>query len=145
MRISDGSSDVCSSDLVGRVVAHKLRDDGHGVKLEIFVNSPYERFVTRNARFWNASGVDVTANASGFKRDTQSLASVVAGGIGFQPPSPDTAGAVGEENAHFTLFDESNAAMDPPAGGAMKLPMPFKPTKTGPPGGAAEESRGVVG
>src|SRR3546814_3868888 len=43
---------------VGRVVAHKLRDDGHGVKLEIFVNSPYERFVTRSARFWNASGVD---------------------------------------------------------------------------------------
>src|SRR3546814_13928252 len=60
---------------VGRVVAHKLRDDGHGVKLEIFVNSPYERFVTRSARFWNASGVDVTANASGFKLDTQSLAS----------------------------------------------------------------------
>src|SRR3546814_20651797 len=79
MRISDGSSDVCSSDLVGRVVAHKLRDDGHGVKLEIFVNSPYERFVTRNARFWNASGVDVTANASGFKLDTQSLASVEIG------------------------------------------------------------------
>src|SRR3546814_5858653 len=108
MRISDGSSDVCSSDLVGRVVAHKLRDDGHGVKLEIFVNSPYERFVTRNSRFWNASGVDVTANASGFKLDTQSLASVVAGGIAFQAPSPETAGAVVEENAHFTLRSEEH-------------------------------------
>src|SRR3546814_6138358 len=53
-----GSLDIGSPlyfrrEQVGRVVAHKLRDDGHGVKLEIFVNSPYERFVTRNARFWN--------------------------------------------------------------------------------------------
>ncbi|WP_406842911.1 hypothetical protein, partial [Acinetobacter baumannii] len=37
-------------------------------------------------RFWQASGIDVTLNASGFNLDTQSLASIVAGGIAFGFP-----------------------------------------------------------
>ncbi|HET8883511.1 MAG TPA: MlaD family protein [Solimonas sp.] len=144
-----GSLDIGSPlyfrrEQVGRVVAHKLRADGQGVTLEIFVDSPYERFVTRNARFWNASGVDVTANASGFKLDTQSLASVVAGGIAFQAPADEPAGAVVAENARFTLFDDRNAAMAPPDGVAMNVRMRFNQSMRGLAIGAPVDFRGVV-
>ncbi|NGY04687.1 intermembrane transport protein PqiB [Solimonas terrae] len=129
---------------VGRVVAHKLRDDGRGVTLEIFVNSPYDRFVTNNARFWNASGVDVSASASGFKLNTESLAAVVAGGVAFQAPSPDSAGEVAAENAHFTLFDNRDAAMAPPDGVAMNVRMRFNQSMRGLVVGAPVDFRGVV-
>ncbi|MGH8444776.1 MAG: intermembrane transport protein PqiB [Solimonas sp.] len=129
---------------VGRVVAHQLREDGRGVTLEIFVDAPYDRFVTRNARFWNASGFDVTVNASGFKLDTESLASVVAGGIAFEAPSLENPGTVVAENDRFTLFDDRNAALAPPDGLAMDVRMRFNQSMRGLDIGAPIDFRGVV-
>lgn len=51
---------------VGQITAYKLSQDGKSVELQTFVRSPYDKFVTTDARFWQASGVDVTPNASGF-------------------------------------------------------------------------------
>ena len=68
---------------VGQITAYKLSDDGKSVELQSFIRAPYDKFVTTDTRFWQASGIDVTLNASGFNLDTQSLASIVAGGIAF--------------------------------------------------------------
>lgn len=65
---------------VGQITAYNLAEDGKHVELQTFIRSPYDKFVTQDARFWQASGVDVTLNASGFNLDTQSLASIIAGG-----------------------------------------------------------------
>ena len=68
---------------VGQITAYKLSNDGKTVELQTFIRAPYDKFVTTDARFWQASGIDVSLNASGFSLDTQSLASIVAGGIAF--------------------------------------------------------------
>ena len=44
---------------VGQVVAYELAKDGKGVDVEIFINSPNDKYVLDDSRFWNASGVDV--------------------------------------------------------------------------------------
>ena len=35
----------------------------------IFINAPYDRFVTANSRFWHASGIDMALDANGVKRE----------------------------------------------------------------------------
>ena len=68
---------------VGRMTSFTLDPSGKQVAIEIFVDHPYDGFVNGRTRFWNASGVDVSVSSDGFKVNTESLASIVAGGIAF--------------------------------------------------------------
>jgi paraquat-inducible protein B len=111
---------------VGRVASYKLNDDGKGVTMQIFVESPYDKFVTTNSRFWNASGVDVSLGADGLKLNTQSLATVLAGGVAFQDPlGPHQNVESATENEAFTLFDTQTNAMAPPDGEPHYIRMRF--------------------
>ena len=56
--------------------------------MHVFVNAPYDQYVTNDTRFWHASGVDVTLDTSGVKVNTESLVSILIGGLAFQDP-PD--------------------------------------------------------
>jgi len=96
---------------VGRVVGYELDPDGRGVSLQVFVDAPYDRFVTPSSRFWNASGVDVNVGPQGFKLNTQSLVSVIAGGIAFQ--APDNGEPPAAEGLRFRLYSDMAAAMAP--------------------------------
>lgn len=76
--------------LVGEVVGYELDKDGKEVSIEIFVHAPYDQYVTSNTRFWNASGFDVSLSAAGLKVQTESMISILAGGIAFEDrPSSD--------------------------------------------------------
>jgi paraquat-inducible protein B len=111
---------------VGRVASYKLDDNGKGVTLKLFVDSPYDRFVTTETRFWNASGVDVTLSAEGLKLNTQSLATVLAGGVAFNDaPGPHPGEKPADEGAAFTLFDTESNAMAPPDGEPRYIRMRF--------------------
>ncbi|GLQ94608.1 intermembrane transport protein PqiB [Dyella acidisoli] len=111
---------------VGRVASYKLDDDGKGVTMQIFVDSPYDSFVTNESRFWNASGVDVSISADGLKLNTQSLATVLAGGVAFNDaPGPHPTEKPVPENTSFTLFDTQSNAMAPPDGEPRYIVMRF--------------------
>lgn len=110
---------------VGQITAYKLSNDGTQVELQVFIQSPYDRFVTQNARFWQASGVDVSLNASGFNLKTQSLTSIVAGGIAFGYPPRAATAAIAPDKTHFTLWDSQSAALKKPDGQGYPIVMYF--------------------
>jgi paraquat-inducible protein B len=111
---------------VGRVASYKLNDDGKGVTLQIFIERPYDKFVTTDSRFWNASGVDVSLGADGLKLNTQSLATVLAGGVAFlDSPGPHPHADPADQDAAFTLFDTQANAMAPPDGEPHYIRMRF--------------------
>ncbi|MFJ3486105.1 intermembrane transport protein PqiB [Pseudomonas sp. NPDC090202] len=116
---------------VGQVVAYELAKDGKGVNVEIFVNSPNDQFVLTDTRFWNASGVDVTLGAAGLKVSTQSLTSIISGGIAFREPkySPDAKAA--DSNAQFKLFEDQATALAPPDGDPKYIRMRFNQSLRG--------------
>ncbi len=116
---------------VGRVVSYQLDKDGKGVSLHIFIDGPNDVFVTRSTRFWNASGVDVSIGANGLKLNTQSLATVLAGGVAFQdPPGPHDLTRAPEQS-EFQLFGDQATAMAPPAGPPQYLRMRFEQSVRG--------------
>jgi len=128
---------------VGHVIDRELEDGGHGARVVVFIDAPYDRLVTRATRFWNASGVDLTLGADGMKLRTQSLASVLAGGVAFE--TAPTAQDVGEvrSGAQFTLFDDQAAAMAPPDGDPRYVRMRFAQSLRGLSVGAPVDFVGV--
>jgi paraquat-inducible protein B len=128
---------------VGQLAAYTLEEDGKAVTLRIFVNSPYEKFVGANTRFWHASGFDVQIDASGFRLRTQSIATVVMGGIAFQAPD-DNPGPPAPENMAFALSGDETAALAPSDGTSQSVLMYFNQSLRGLAPGAPVDFRGVV-
>jgi paraquat-inducible protein B len=128
---------------VGRVVGYTLDAERDELSLKIFVEAPYQKLVTLNSRFWNASGIDLTLNASGLSVNTQTLASVLAGGLAFDAP-PDLARAPqAPENTVFTLFSDRRSALAPPDGVAVPVRMVFDQSVRGLTPGAGIDLLGV--
>lgn len=109
---------------VGHVAGYRLDDDGKGVRLQVFIDAPYDRFVTTDTRFWNASGVDVSLGADGLKLKTQSVATIVAGGIAFATPERSRA-QVAPALAMFALAKDQETALAPPDGPGQYMQLRF--------------------
>jgi len=96
---------------VGSVISHELNQDGQGVTFRIFVKAPYDGYVNANTRFWNASGIDITLDATGVKVNTQSLSSILIGGVAFETLPGSPPGDPVKENKEFFLAKTKSEAM----------------------------------
>jgi paraquat-inducible protein B len=96
---------------VGQVIGYDLAEDGRSVTIKIFVNAPYDKYVTTNTRFWQASGIDVTLGANGLSVETQSLLSVLIGGIAFETPSNVPEMKPAAAKTVFPLYGSRTAAV----------------------------------
>ncbi len=97
---------------VGQVVSYNMSPDGSFVEIKIFVEAPHHTRVTTNTRFWNASGVDLSLNAQGLKVETQSMVSILAGGIAFALPKDTPPGDEAQENTQFHLYKDRSAIQE---------------------------------
>ncbi|MDI3273665.1 PqiB family protein [Pseudomonas sp. MDT1-16] len=110
---------------VGQVVAYALDADGKGVNIEVFVHAPNDAYVTENTRFWNASGIDVNVGANGFSVKTESLSSILVGGIAFRAPEYSPNDQPATEEKAFDLFEDQLTALAPPSGKGQFLSLRF--------------------
>lgn len=128
---------------VGEVIAHQLDPNGLDVHIQVFIHAPYDKYVTVATRFWNASGFDLTLDSSGLKVDTQSLTSILAGGLAFETPAEEMDSERAEAGHKFTLHKDRLRAMKTLNGEPQIFVMYFNDSLRGLLPGAPVEFRGI--
>jgi paraquat-inducible protein B len=129
---------------VGQISAYSLDPDGKGVTLRAFINAPYDRFVQSDSRFWHASGFDVTVDTNGIRVESQSVVSIVIGGIAFETPSESLQQTAAAEHTSFTLFENRSEAMQRHDRIVDKYVVNFAGSVRGLAIGAPVDFRGIV-
>jgi paraquat-inducible protein B len=90
---------------VGQVIGYDLNEEGQSLKVKIFINAPHDKLVRKNTRFWNASGFDLKLDASGLTLNTESMVSIMMGGIAFDTPTSLEVGGPAQEGQVFRLYE----------------------------------------
>ena len=114
--ITQGSSVYYKKISVGEVIDYRLSSNNDLIDVNIIIKSQFAHLVTNNTKFWNASGVDVSGNMMNFKVRTQSVSSILRGGIAFFTPKEDLIAAGNnhttplEKNNIFTLYQDYDQA-----------------------------------
>jgi paraquat-inducible protein B len=97
---------------VGQVIGYELDKDAHHITIKIFINAPHHKLVEKNTRFWNASGIDLQLDAGGFKLNTESLISIMMGGIAFDTPTSLEAGGPAGVDQVFRLYETRSSIFE---------------------------------
>ncbi len=89
---------------VGQVVSYQLDPLSDRLNIQVFIHAPFHKKVQQGTRFYNASGIDIAVNADGLKVTTESLVSLLIGGIAFETPTEPTPWLPADKTADYTLY-----------------------------------------
>ncbi len=68
---------------VGSVQSYQLSRDRQRVVVGVHIEPEYAHLVNTSTRFWNSSGITLTGNLSGVQVKSESLQTLITGGISF--------------------------------------------------------------
>lgn len=128
---------------VGQVVGYKLQEDGEAVSVKIFINDPIDKQVYKNTRFWNASGLDFAVDAGGIRVNTESLVTILIGGIAFDTPANLEPGGPAEDGENFQLYESRERIFDKTYTEKSRWLLHFKGSVRGLTVGSPVEFRGI--
>ncbi len=95
---------------VGVVLGWDIGEMARNVTVHAFVRAPFDEYVRRGSRFWNASGASVSVGASGVQLNVESLRAVLFGGIAFATPEAALKSPLAKEGESFPLYADREAA-----------------------------------
>lgn len=141
--IDDGTPIYFRRLQVGQVVSYALDEGGKALTIKVFVNAPYDQYVNAETRFWQASGIDVSLSAAGLDVQTQSVLSILVGGIAFETAATAPVLPPADADSVFTLFGDRKSAFMPAARNPQDYVVVFKESVRGLESGAPVEFRGI--
>ncbi len=141
--IDTGSPIYYQGILAGEVLGYELGSDARSVYVHAFIRDPFDQLIRGNTRFWNVSGMDVSMTADGLEVRTESLQSLMFGGIAFE--TPDTLEKTEEDvrDLIFTLHRDYSSIEEQAYTRKLKFVMFFDGSVRGLNVGAPVEFKGI--
>ena len=109
--ISVGSPVLYRKMQVGEVEQTTLSTRKDKVLLDIRIEPEYQSLVHKGSRFWNASGVSFSGSLSKVSFRTESLTSILQGGVGFFNPPGGSIQPV-RKGSVFRLYEDYDSATE---------------------------------
>lgn len=141
--LDTGSPIYYQGILVGEIHGWELRDDRKSIHIHAFVKAPYNKLVKTNTRFWNISGMDLSIGSEGVSVRTESIQSLLYGGIAFE--TPDTLEPETEtlDKVVFTLYEDYQSSHEVSFKKKMSFILFFEDSVRGLKVGAPVEFKGI--
>jgi paraquat-inducible protein B len=128
---------------VGRIENRNLDIEGQRVTYDAFIQDKYSALIRKNTRFWNTSGIDISAGADGIKVHTPSFQAMLSGGATFGVQEGIEPGIEAVDGTKFTLFQNEDAANRSTFNPTMKFVLLFDQSVRGLSKSAPVEFRGI--
>jgi paraquat-inducible protein B len=91
--------------LAGEVLGYELGNDRKSTYVHAFIKDPFDQLIRGNTIFWDVSGINVSMGADGFKVQTESIRSMMFGGIAFETPETLEQATTDVDKLIFTLHE----------------------------------------
>ena len=95
---------------VGEVKSWEFTEENRQTEIRIFIRPEYTNLINEHTHFFNASGIDIEGGLTGFNIKTESLTSILLGGIAFKTPDKTPVGAAVKNGDRFELFEDYKEA-----------------------------------
>lgn len=141
--VSTGDSVLYKGYDVGRVESAEFDPQRRQMRYSIFIDAPFHTLVNGSVRFWDVSGVSVSAGANGIDLRLGSLDTIFFGGVTFGVPPGLPAGEAVQDEAEFRLYPSFEAAIDNPYRHGEYFVISFTQSLRGLLPGAPVEYRGI--
>ncbi len=95
---------------VGTVQTLAISEDNQSFNIGIHIQPEYQNLVTKESRFWDASGIHVSGSISDLDIRIESFSALLRGGIAFDNPNMDETSAPAEDMEKFKLYKDYKEA-----------------------------------
>ncbi|WP_111976787.1 intermembrane transport protein PqiB [Algibacillus agarilyticus] len=103
--LSEGAPVLYRGFRVGQITHLEVLSSGQ-LRASAFINEPYDRLVSSTSRFFNASGFSFRLTPEGMDFESESISSLMSGGVAFDVPNGINPGANVKEGQEFVLYDK---------------------------------------
>jgi len=141
--VSTGDPILYKGYRVGRIESETFDIDQELMRYEVFIDAPFDELIDSSVRFWNTSGISVSASAEGVQIRTGSMDTVLLGGVAFGHPDGMYAGNPVEPETQFKLYQSFEAAQQNPFLAGTNVVVRFNQSVKGLLPGAPVEYRGI--
>ncbi len=128
---------------VGRIEYVHFNVEERTVYYNTFIESPYDKLVTTNTRFWRMNGLEFDLSADGLQVQTGTFETLMGGGVTFDVPANLAKGDVITKRAFFTIYSDKSEVLEKQFKNAQEFVLLFGQSIRGLSPGAPVEYKGV--